>query len=237
LAPRRQPPPPHPQPAATDEGGHAVARFEPRSPTQAEAQRAYHDADLLVLLGPAGAGKTHCAVGLAVTDVLSGAGPRKRVVVLRPAVQADAQLGYLEGSLEDKLAPYAAPVRHVLARTCFRPPPQLLTFEALGYARGHTYADCVVVLDEAQNCTLPQLRLVISRLGRGARLVVCGDPEQSDLPRPPGRHPSAPPPPCPLEQAARALDGVTGVRVVRFPDGECHRHPLVAACLSRLRGL
>lgn len=206
-----------------------VVRFEPRSDAQYEAARLYASSDVLFLLGPAGCGKTVAAVGLAAADVVSPGSPRRRVVCVRPAVEADRGLGFLPGDLNEKLAPYTQPVKHSLAKVSYRFPAELISYEALAFARGVTYEDCVVILDEAQNCSAHQLKLFLTRLGRNCRMVVTGDPGQSDV-RATHRDYD-----CDLDYVVERLEGLPGVGVVDFPEGDSLRHPLVGRILARLQ--
>lgn len=205
----------------------AVARFEPRNPSQALARRLYQSCPVLFLLGPAGTGKTTAAVGLAASDVLADS-PYRELVVVRPAAQADRSLGFLPGTLDEKLQPYKAPVLQALARVSFNFPADRLRFEALGYSRGVTWDGCVVLVEEAQNATLAQLTLVLTRLGQNARVIVSGDPDQADVP-PTGDYV------CDLEECVDRLEGLAGVGVVDFPAGQSLRHPLVGQIAARLR--
>lgn len=204
-----------------------AVHFEPRSASQKLAVRYYSESDVLFLLGPAGCGKTIAAVGLAAMDVMSPGSPRKRIVCVRPAVEADRGLGFLPGTLDEKLAPYTAPIKHSLNKVSFRFPPELITFEALAFARGVTYEDCVVILDEAQNCTTRQLKLFLTRLGRNCRMVISGDPDQSDI-RPTGDYD------CDLEGVVDKIESLPGVKVVDFPEGDSLRHPLIGKMLKCL---
>lgn len=203
-----------------------TARFEPRNPAQEEASELWAASDVLFLLGPAGTGKTLAAVGLAAVDV--AAGKFDKLVVLRPAVEADRTLGFLPGSLREKVEPFARPVVEALKKVAYNFPPDKLHLDVLGLVRGLTFSRCCVVVDEAQNASYKQLKLLLTRLGPGSKVVVCGDPEQSDV-RPSGGYESD------LDEVADALDGCPGVGVVEFRDEDCVRHPRLRAILSRLR--
>ena len=177
---------------------------------------------------------TMAAVGLALKDIAEGWAKRTKVVALRPNVVADAELGFLKGGLGEKLAPFAEPIFQAAAKCATGLPPGMLEVKSLGHARGLTFDDTVVIVDEAQNCTWRQLLLCLTRLGRGSKIVFAGDPAQCDL------GPLRGPPPHPEEtdlwRLASALEGVKGVAWARFPEGDCFRHPLVKRCLERLRG-
>lgn len=209
-----------------------VVRFEPRSKAQRLAQRLYQDpaTSVLILLGPAGCGKTHLAVGLAASDVAnSRTTKRAKVVVLRPSAEADGTMGYLPGTLDEKLQPYTTPITHALKKVAFGFPAGCLSFEALAYARGVTYDDTVVLSDEAQNLTARQIKLVLTRLGRNSKLVFTADPDQTDV------RPTVPGYDADILAVADALEGLAGVAEVEFPDTDSLRHPLIAPMLQRLR--
>lgn len=214
------PKPPHATP-------HAVARFEPRNASQRLAQRLYHQSDVLFLTGPAGCGKTLCSVGMAAVDVLSG-GPRNKIVVLRPAVVAGERLGFLTGDLGEKIAPFMTPVKQALAKTTFHFPPERVSYEAVGYSRGVSWDNCVIVLDEAQNSAWPELLLVLTRLGKDSKLLITGDPDQSDIRGTSKTHH------CDLDEVIDRLEGEPGIGIVDFPDGESLRNPLIGKLLRRL---
>ena len=197
--------------------------IEPRTP----AQRAYLDLlakkDLVFGVGPAGTGKTYLAVAAAVAAFLD----RKveRVVLSRPAVEAGERLGFLPGDMKEKVDPYLRPLYDSLHDMI--PPEQVArnlesgVFEVapLAFMRGRTLANAYVVLDEAQNCTVMQMKMFLTRLGENARMAVTGDPSQVDLP---GGVESG------LAHAVRLLENVEGVGVARFTGDDVVRHPLVA---------
>ncbi len=197
--------------------------IEPRTP----AQRAYLDLlgkkDLVFGVGPAGTGKTYLAVAAAVAAFLD----RKveRVVLSRPAVEAGERLGFLPGDMKEKVDPYLRPLYDALHDML--PPEQVArnlesgVFEVapLAFMRGRTLANAYVVLDEAQNCTVMQMKMFLTRLGENARMAVTGDPTQVDLPM--GVESG-------LGHAVKLLEGVEGVGVARFTGDDVVRHPLVA---------
>lgn len=210
-------------------GGHTGAHFVPATRAQRRAQALYARSDVLVLLGPAGSGKTHTALALALADVL-GPGPRRKVILSRPLVSCGEELGFLPGEVGEKLGPWHGAFLDVVPSITFAKPEVLLsqgTVELwpLGLMRGRTVARAVGILDEAQNCTMAQIRLFLSRLGQQGKLIVCGDPSQADVA---GRA---------LARTARALRNLPGVGVVRIPETDCVRHPLIPAMLDRLSGL
>lgn len=180
------------------------------------------------LLGPAGTGKTHLACGYAARCVADGR--VERIILTRPIVEAGESLGYLPGSYEEKAAPYLLPIHDALdavAGRTGRRREQLrscLQVAPLAYMRGRTFHNSIVVVDESQNCTLSQLKLVISRLGRDSQMILTGDLSQSDL----RSHDQA------LGTVVKKLEGLPGVTVFRFDSQAIVRHPILAGVLERL---
>jgi phosphate starvation-inducible PhoH-like protein len=189
-------------------------------------QKAYVEAmerhDLTVALGPAGTGKTFLATVLAVRMLTE----RKveRLILTRPAVEAGERLGFLPGDLQQKVDPYLRPLYDALhtllgqERTAALIEKNVIEVAPLAYMRGRTLADAFVILDEAQNTTTAQMRMVLTRLGENSRMVVTGDPTQVDLPA--GVTSG-------LSEAAEVLEGVEGVAICRLLAGDVVRHPLV----------
>ena len=184
--------------------------------------------NLVLALGPAGTGKTYLAIAKAVEAL--EAGKVGRIVLSRPAVEAGESLGFLPGEMEDKLAPYLRPLYDALSdRMSMKRVRSLMTEGAIeiapvGFMRGRTLNNAFVVIDEAQNCTYGQLKMLLTRLGWNSTMVVTGDPNQSDLlPELSG-----------LKETADRLDVLTNVAVVRLVDRDIVRHPLVAEMLGVL---
>jgi len=187
------------------------------------------DSDNLVLaLGPAGTGKTYLAIAKAVEAL--EAGKVGRIVLSRPAVEAGESLGFLPGAMEDKLAPYLRPLYDALSDRLSPKRLKSLMAEGLieiapvGFMRGRTLNNAFVVIDEAQNCTFGQIKMLLTRLGWHSTMVVTGDPAQTDLlPELSG-----------LAEAANRLDNLPDVSVVRLEEQDIVRHPLVAKMLTVL---
>ncbi|MDB5443108.1 MAG: putative phosphate starvation-inducible protein [Phenylobacterium sp.] len=156
-----------------------------KSPGQEKLIKAIDDKNLVVALGPAGTGKTYLAIAKAVEALESGR--VGRIVLSRPAVEAGESIGYLPGDAEDKLAPYLRPLYDALSdRLSMKRVRALLSEGAIeiapvGFMRGRTLNNAFVVIDEAQNCTYMQLKMLLTRLGWHSTMVVTGDPNQSDL--------------------------------------------------------
>ena len=177
---------------------------------------------LTLALGPAGTGKTFLATVQAVRQLQE----RKveRIVLTRPAVEAGERLGFLPGDLQQKVDPYLRPLYDALhlllgqERTAQLLEKGVIEVAPLAYMRGRTLADAFVIVDEAQNTSCAQMRMVLTRLGDNSRMVVTGDTTQIDLPA--GQISG-------LVEAAEVLDGVEGVALCRFSDADVVRHPLV----------
>jgi len=197
--------------------------IQPRTPTQRDYVEAIRDRDLVFGLGPAGTGKTYLAVAMAVSMLTAGS--VERIILSRPAVEAGERLGFLPGDLKDKVDPYLRPLYDALHDML--PADQIdkrlesgeIEVAPLAFMRGRTLAHAFVILDEAQNTTAMQMKMFLTRLGEGSRMVITGDLSQIDLP--PGV-------PSGLRDAIDTLNGVEGVRFINFSDRDVVRHDLVA---------
>jgi phosphate starvation-inducible PhoH-like protein len=178
--------------------------------------------ELVFAEGPAGTGKTWLAVGHAVS--LLEQGQAERLVLSRPAVEAGERLGFLPGDMRDKVDPYLRPIYDALydfmeARLVERAlQTGMIEIAPLAFMRGRTLTNSVVLLDEAQNTTTMQMKMFLTRLGEGSRMIVTGDPTQIDLP--PGQKSG-------LVEAVRILQGVEGIGRVTFKEQDVVRHDLV----------
>lgn len=199
----------------------------PRSPNQARYIRELEHADLVFGLGPAGTGKTYLAVAVGVAELLSGV--CDRIILSRPAVEAGERLGFLPGDLRAKVDPYLRPLYDALydmlpaEQVVKRLETGEIEVAPLAFMRGRTLANSFVILDEAQNTTPVQMKMLLTRLGENSRLVVTGDPTQVDLPR--GERSG-------LKDAVAILRGVEGVSFVYFSDVDVVRHRLVSKVLQ-----
>lgn len=193
-----------------------------RNHTQQEMVKAYFDNDLVFAVGPAGTGKTYVAIALAVRALKNR--EIKRIILTRPAVEAGERLGFLPGDLKDKLDPYLQPLYDALEDMI--PSRKLQEFMAdgiiqiapLAYMRGRTLDRACVILDEAQNTNLGQLKMFLTRMGTSAKFIVTGDATQIDLPR---KSDSG------LLQGINLLKGIKGIKTIMFSNDDIVRHPLV----------
>ncbi|CAN1546625.1 MAG: phosphate starvation-inducible protein PhoH [Alphaproteobacteria bacterium PA3] len=219
-------------PTAQDDGPDRDQSFlkkvKPRTAGQEKLMDAIDSNPLVVAIGPAGTGKTYLAISKAVEAL--EAGRVSRIVLSRPAVEAGESIGFLPGHMEEKLAPYLRPLMDALSdrlspkRLKTMMVEGLIEIAPIGFMRGRTLNNAFVVIDEAQNCTYGQLKMLLTRLGWHSTMVVTGDPAQTDLlPELSG-----------LGQIADALDRLDDVAVVRLADVDIVRHPLVASMLSVL---
>jgi phosphate starvation-inducible protein PhoH and related proteins len=198
-------------------------RIAARTPGQAAYIKALRENELVFGLGPAGTGKTYLAVAAAVDLLMTG--QVERIILSRPAVEAGERLGFLPGDLRDKVDPYLRPLFDAL--NDMLPADQLarrlaggeIEVAPIAFMRGRTLSRAFVILDEAQNTTPMQMKMFLTRLGEGSRMVVTGDPTQIDL---------APGTRSGLAEALEILAGVEGIAFVRFTDRDVVRHEFVA---------
>ncbi|MEM7327927.1 MAG: PhoH family protein [Pseudomonadota bacterium] len=179
--------------------------------------------DLIFGVGPAGTGKTFLAVAAGAAALKNKAA--SKLIITRPAVEAGENLGFLPGDLEEKVEPYLRPIWDALDETLGADQAgrlrekRVIEVAPLAFMRGRTLKSAFVIMDEAQNATVAQMKMVLTRLGRDSRMVVTGDPGQVDLPK---NQPSG------LAHALRILDGVEGVGRVTFSARDVRRHALVS---------
>lgn len=193
-----------------------------RNENQRKMVKAYFENDLVFAVGPAGTGKTYVAIALAVRALKNR--EIKRIILTRPAVEAGERLGFLPGDLKDKLDPYLQPLYDALGDMI--PPKRLHDFMSegtiqiapLAYMRGRTLDRACVILDEAQNTNMAQLKMFLTRMGVNAKFIVTGDATQVDLPR---REDSG------LLRGIELLKGIRGISTIFFTNEDIVRHPLV----------
>jgi phosphate starvation-inducible PhoH-like protein len=203
----------------------------PRSPVQTTYMEAINRDDMVFALGPAGTGKTYLAVAQAVAMLISG--QVDRLILSRPAVEAGERLGFLPGDMKEKVDPYLRPIYDALYDML--PTEQVerriasgeIEIAPIAFMRGRTLNDAFIILDEAQNTTPAQMKMFLTRFGMRSRMVICGDPNQIDLPDA-GR--------SGLADAVSRLEGIRGVATVRFSSADVVRHPLVGRIVDAYEG-
>ncbi|ATY33584.1 PhoH family protein [Sphingomonas psychrotolerans] len=204
----------------------------PRSVAQTHYMRELMSNDMIFALGPAGTGKTYLAVAQAVAQLITGS--VQRLILSRPAVEAGERLGFLPGDMKEKVDPYLRPIYDALY-DCL-PAEQVerriasgeIEIAPIAFMRGRTLADAFVILDEAQNTTPAQMKMFLTRFGANSRMVICGDPNQVDLP--------GGPPASGLRDAVQRLEGVEGISFSWFTAADVVRHPIVGRIVQAYEG-
>ena len=195
---------------------------QPRSPNQRKYVESIETNDMVFGIGPAGTGKTYLAVAMAVSALL--AKKVSRIILVRPAVEAGERLGFLPGSLQEKVDPYLRPLYDALydlldpVKVDKMLETNVIEVAPLAFMRGRTLNDAFIIMDEAQNTTNEQMKLFLTRLGNASKAVITGDLTQIDLPNPKKSG---------LFEAMRVLDGVEGIKFCHFEDVDVVRHLLV----------
>jgi len=203
----------------------------PRSVVQTQYMEALARDDMIFALGPAGTGKTYVAVAQAVAMLITG--QVDRLILSRPAVEAGERLGFLPGDMKEKVDPYLRPLYDALYDML--PTEQVerriasgeIEIAPIAFMRGRTLSDAFIILDEAQNTTPQQMKMFLTRFGMRARMVICGDPKQTDLPR--GQESG-------LNDAVGKLEGIAKIAMVRFTAADVVRHPLVGKIVEAYEG-
>ena len=213
---------------ANDRDQSYIRKIRPRSDNQRLLMEAIESKPLTIAVGPAGTGKTYLAIAAAVEALEAGA--ISRIVLSRPAVEAGETLGFLPGDMREKLDPYLRPLWDALndrldaKRLRQNLDDGTIEIAPVAFMRGRTLNNSFVLIDEAQNCTYGQIKMLLTRLGWHSTMVMTGDPDQTDLlPELSG-----------LGAIAQRLEGLPDVAVVRLADQDVVRHPLVGRMLSVL---
>jgi phosphate starvation-inducible PhoH-like protein len=204
----------------------------PRTPAQAHYMKELTTQEMIFALGPAGTGKTYIAVAQAVSQLISGS--VQRLILSRPAVEAGEKLGFLPGDMKEKVDPYLRPIYDAL-NDCL-PAEQVerriasgeIEIAPIAFMRGRTLSDAFIILDEAQNTTPAQMKMFLTRFGENSRMVICGDPNQTDLPG--GVASSG------VADATKRLEGIEGISMCRFGIGDVVRHPIVGRIVEAYEG-
>jgi len=195
---------------------------QPRSPNQRKYVEAIEQSDMIFGLGPAGTGKTYLAVAMAVSALM--AKKVSRIILVRPAVEAGERLGFLPGSLQEKVDPYLRPLYDALydlldpAKVDKLLESNVIEVAPLAFMRGRTLNEAFIIMDEAQNTTMEQMKMFVTRMGHGSKAVITGDLTQIDLPNPKKSG---------LFEALHVLEGVEGISFCHFEEVDVVRHHLV----------
>lgn len=204
--------------------------WNPVSEEQKHVSQQFKQNDMIFLVGPAGSGKTHVSISLGLQCIAQGS--HSQLIFIRPLLEAGEKIGFLPGTLDEKIEPFLGPLYHVLEKTTFRWKKILedhVRVHSIGLLRGLTFENSIVVVSEAQNLTLVQVKLVLSRLGVGSKIILEGDPFQSDL----------------LPHQSAWFDivdhiqrkKIQGIAVCEFTELTHCRHPLVPTVLRELERL
>lgn len=184
--------------------------------------------DITFLIGPAGCGKTMLACAYSISEILSK--KKRKITLTRPVVESGESLGFLPGTFQEKINPYMMPMYDCIDRCVGRDSMQKeivsksVEIAPVAYLRGRTFHDSICVFDEAQNATVSQLKLFLTRFGNNSKIIITGDPKQSDLhERDQG-----------LTTVVKKLEGLDKVGIVNFTSNSIVRHPLVSSILERL---
>lgn len=217
-------------PAAPKVVAYAPApEFTPITDEQAEAYRICSESTITFLTGPAGTSKTYTAMAFAIDQLLGGRDGQRnttdRIILTRPAVEAcGEELGFIPGTAGQKMGPYIHPLTEIISEYAKGHEDAIrasLEIVPLAFCRGRTMKHCVAILDEAQNCNEEQLKMFLTRIGEGAKMIVCGDPFQADI-----RH-------SPLAALAQELSTIGGISHFEFSMSACKaRHRIIPPILE-----
>lgn len=191
------------------------------------AWSAFEQNEILFLIGPAGGGKTFLSAAFALGEVISR--KKQKIVLTRPVVETGDTLGFLPGGPMEKLHPYMLPLYDVIDEMVGFDSPQRedlnkrIEVAPLQFCRGRTFKDAICILDEAQNATAAQIKLFLTRLGKNSKMIITGDPKQSDL-----RGPVA------LIDVVEKLKDISGVGVIEFNNSTIVRNPIISKILEKL---
>lgn len=196
--------------------------------SQKMAWTAFQRHDVLFISGVAGTGKSYMAMSFAINEIING--DKEKIVLTRPIVEAGESLGYLPGDFMEKVNPYMMPLYDALNQLVGRDEQQVRQVEEaieiapIAYLRGRSWQNAICILDEAQNCTMAQLKLFLTRFGKNSKIIVTGDPKQSDLGK---DH-------VDFVKVMSRLESVPGIGIVQFPAEDVVRHPLIVKILEKL---
>jgi len=202
-------------------------KFEFLNSAQRDAWASFDQHDVLFLIGPAGTGKTQLACAFAISEIL--AKKKQKIVMTRPVVEAGESLGYLPGTFMEKLNPYMMPMYDCMERCIGKESPEReiinksIEVAPIAYCRGRTFNDAICIFDEAQNATTTQIKLFMTRFGQNSKMIITGDPDQSDIRN--GHFM--------LMDVANKMAELGKVGVIKFKPCSIVRHPLIADILQK----
>lgn len=226
MAQRKTKPKAKPQ-KPVQQSGQRNFHIDFKNEAQALAWAAFKQHDVLFLIGPAGTGKSFLACAFAVEQILNR--ERKRVILTRPIVESGESLGFLPGEFEEKVHPYMLPMYDCMDKLVGREGPwrermdNAIEVAPIAYMRGRTFDDSVCIFDEAQNASMLQLKLFLTRFGENSKVIITGDPTQSDIV---GK--------VALVEVMQKLRGTEGIGVVEFKSNSIVRHSLVGKIIDKL---
>lgn len=207
--------------------GHGHFHIEFKNDVQGLAWAAFKQHDVLFLVGPAGTGKTYLSCAFAIEQILNK--ERSRIILTRPIVESGESLGYLPGEFEEKVHPYMLPMYDCINELVGREGvwrdrvEQSLEIAPIAYMRGRTFSDAVCIFDEAQNASLLQLKLFLTRFGENSKIIITGDPTQSDLAGD-----------VALSKVIHKVRDIPGIGVIQFKPAQIVRHKLVGEIIEAL---
>jgi phosphate starvation-inducible PhoH-like protein len=210
-------------------GGSGSFHIEFKNEAQSLAWAAFKQHDVLFLIGSPGTGKSFLACAFAIEQIINKESNRNRIILTRPIVEAGESLGFLPGEFEEKVEPYMMPMYDCVDKMVGREGSwrdkidQSIEVAPIAYMRGRTFDDAICIFDEAQNASLLQLKLFLTRFGENSKIIITGDPSQSDLA---GK--------VALVDVMHKLRDVPGVGVVEFKSNSIVRHPLVGKIIEKL---
>lgn len=216
---------------AANQNTKVNSKFVPKTQNQADFAEMIDNNDFSFGVGPAGTGKTHVAMMKAVEALR--AGQVKKILLSRPAQESGERIGFLPGDQNEKLAPYMRPLYDELDKAFGMGAYKKMIDQGVieicpvGFMRGRTFENAFVILDEAQNCSKEQIKMAVTRLGEGSKMVITGDPMQVDL---------TPKSSSGLQWLVDELEGIEGISIMKFKTGDIVRHPTVKRLLDKIEG-
>lgn len=202
--------------------------IEFKNAAQKMAWAGFQEHDILFISGSAGVGKSFLATAFAISEVLQG--NKEKIILTRPVVEAGEKLGFLPGTAMEKLDPYMTPLYQCIEKLTLPNSPQRekinqsIVVAPIAFMRGTTYDNAICIFDEAQNATMMQLKLFLTRIGENCKMIINGDPSQSDLNT---QHVA-------LLEVMEKLHSIPGIGILKFKDEDIVRNPIISKIIARL---